>query len=79
MVIREILQILNLLLGIGEVDEQGQLPLAGGGNLGPGTSESSQTESDDVSPQIQRKRRLHSRDGLPRFSISMEDEHCGSV
>lgn len=40
------------------------------------TPESSQTDSDDVSPQIQRKRRSgHSRDMLPRFSISIEDEH----
>lgn len=43
------------------------------------TPESSQTDSDDVSPQIQRKRRTgaHSRDLLPRFSISIEDEHSG--
>lgn len=39
----------------------------------PTTPESSQTESDDVSPQVQRKRRLHSREALPRFSISMEE------
>lgn len=40
------------------------------------TPESSQTDSDDVSPQIQRKRRTgHSRDMLPRFSISVEDDH----
>lgn len=45
----------------------------------PTTPESSQTESDDVSPQIQRKRRLHSKDSLPRFSISIEDNHCRSV
>lgn len=39
------------------------------------TPESSQTDSDDVSPQIQRKRRTgHSRELLPRFAISMEDE-----
>lgn len=38
------------------------------------TPDSSQTESDDVSPQVQRKRRLHTRDTLPRFSISVEDE-----
>ncbi|XP_044764723.1 microtubule-associated serine/threonine-protein kinase 3 isoform X2 [Coccinella septempunctata] len=38
------------------------------------TPDSSQTDSDDVSPQIQRKRRsAHSRDVLPKFSISMED------
>ncbi|XP_063706020.1 microtubule-associated serine/threonine-protein kinase 3 [Culicoides brevitarsis] len=43
------------------------------------TPESSQTDSDDVSPQIQRKRRTgaHTRDILPRFSISIEDEHSG--
>lgn len=40
----------------------------------PSTPESSQTESDDVSPQVQRKRRLHTREGLPRFSISTEDD-----
>jgi microtubule-associated serine/threonine kinase len=45
----------------------------------PTTPESSQTESDDVSPQIQRKRRLHTRDSLPRFSISIEDNRCRSV
>ncbi|RZF48738.1 hypothetical protein LSTR_LSTR013822 [Laodelphax striatellus] len=45
-----------------------------GGNNTVSTPESSQTESDDVSPQVQRKRRLHSRDGLPRFSISIDDE-----
>ncbi|KAF5304296.1 hypothetical protein FQR65_LT07988 [Abscondita terminalis] len=40
------------------------------------TPESSQTDSDDVSPQIQRKRKSgHARDMLPRFSISVEDEH----
>ncbi|PSN47850.1 hypothetical protein C0J52_01244 [Blattella germanica] len=42
----------------------------------PTTPESSQTESDDVSPQIQRKRRLHSKDSLPRFSISIEDNRA---
>ncbi|XP_044257666.1 microtubule-associated serine/threonine-protein kinase 3 isoform X4 [Tribolium madens] len=40
------------------------------------TPESSQTDSDDVSPQIQRRRKTgHSRDILPKFSISVEDEH----
>lgn len=39
------------------------------------TPDSSQTESDDISPQIQRKRHAHSRDKLPRFSISVDDEH----
>lgn len=42
------------------------------------TPESSQTDSDDVSPQIQRKRRTgHQKDFIPRFSISIEDEHSG--
>ncbi|XP_049805773.1 microtubule-associated serine/threonine-protein kinase 3 isoform X3 [Schistocerca nitens] len=44
----------------------------------PSTPESSQTESDDVSPQIHRKRRLHSKDALPRFSISVEDNRTSS-
>lgn len=40
------------------------------------TPESSQTDSDDVSPQIHRKRKTgHNRDILPKFSISVEDEH----
>lgn len=44
------------------------------------TPESSQTESDDVSPQIQRKRRsIRAREMLPRFSISIEDEFSGYV
>lgn len=38
------------------------------------TPDSSQTESDDISPQIQRKRLTHNRDKLPRFSISFDDE-----
>lgn len=39
------------------------------------TPESSQTDSDDVSPQIQRRRKVaHGRDILPKFSISVEDE-----
>lgn len=42
------------------------------------TPDSSQTDSDDVSPQIQRKRKTtHQRDILPRFSISIEDDHSG--
>lgn len=45
----------------------------------PTTPESSQTESDDVSPQIQRKRRLHNKDSLPRFSISIEDNRSRCV
>lgn len=40
------------------------------------TPESSQTDSDDVSPQIHRRRKgAHGRDILPKFSISVEDEH----
>ncbi|XP_028044723.1 microtubule-associated serine/threonine-protein kinase 3 isoform X2 [Monomorium pharaonis] len=39
------------------------------------TPDSSQTESEDISPQIQRKRHTHSRDKLPRFSISVDDEY----
>uniref|UniRef100_A0A6B0VFV5 non-specific serine/threonine protein kinase n=2 Tax=Ixodes ricinus TaxID=34613 RepID=A0A6B0VFV5_IXORI len=38
------------------------------------TPESSQTESDELSPQVQRRRRLGIRDVLPRFSISVEEE-----
>lgn len=39
------------------------------------TPESSQTDSDDVSPQVQRKRKTgHTRDSIPRFSISIEDD-----
>ncbi|ERL85169.1 hypothetical protein D910_02591 [Dendroctonus ponderosae] len=42
------------------------------------TPESSQTDSDDVSPQIYRRRKAgHGRDILPKFSISVEDEHSG--
>lgn len=54
----------------------GQTPL----NKSFTTPDSSQTDSDDVSPQIQRKRRTthsHARDILPRFSISIEDEYSG--
>ncbi|CAN8004347.1 unnamed protein product [Ixodes hexagonus] len=39
-----------------------------------GTPESSQTESDELSPQVQRRRRMGIRDVLPRFSISVEEE-----
>lgn len=40
------------------------------------TPESSQTDSDDVSPQIQRKRKTIShREILPKFSISVEEAH----
>ncbi|KAK8723069.1 hypothetical protein OTU49_011821 [Cherax quadricarinatus] len=47
-----------------------------GGPVCQSTPESSQTESEDVSPQVQRRRRLHShsRDSLPRFSISGEED-----
>lgn len=46
--------------------------------LNVSTPDSSQTDSDDVSPQIHRKRKnTHQRDVLPRFSISIEDEHSG--
>ncbi|XP_014258754.1 microtubule-associated serine/threonine-protein kinase 3 isoform X2 [Cimex lectularius] len=45
------------------------------GNAGnPTTPDSSQTESDDVSPQIHRKRRLQNREAVPKFSISIEDD-----
>ena len=38
------------------------------------TPDSSQTESEDISPLLHRRRRLHSRDGiLPKFSILAED------
>ncbi|KAG5898846.1 hypothetical protein JTB14_014273, partial [Gonioctena quinquepunctata] len=41
------------------------------------TPESSQTDSDDVSPQVNRRKKTgHGRDFLPKFSISVEDEHC---
>lgn len=42
------------------------------------TPDSSQTESEDISPQIQRKRHTHSRDKLPRFSIFF-DNQCTRV
>ncbi|XP_075161364.1 microtubule-associated serine/threonine (MAST) protein kinase dop isoform X2 [Haematobia irritans] len=43
--------------------------------LARSTPESSQTDSDDFSPQIARKRKgVCARDILPRFSISIEDE-----
>ncbi|XP_071532391.1 microtubule-associated serine/threonine-protein kinase 3 isoform X5 [Panulirus ornatus] len=47
-----------------------------GGPVCQSTPESSQTESEDVSPQVQRRRRLHShsRESLPRFSISGEED-----
>lgn len=45
------------------------------------TPESSQTDSDDVSPQIHRKRKpvIHSRDALPRFSISIDEDEAAAV
>lgn len=46
-----------------------------GTSINLSTPDSSQTESEDISPQIQRKRHTHSRDKLPRFSISIDDEH----
>lgn len=46
-----------------------------GTSISLSTPDSSQTESEDISPQIQRKRHLHSRDKLPRFSICIDDEH----
>ncbi|XP_076177630.1 microtubule-associated serine/threonine (MAST) protein kinase dop isoform X2 [Ptiloglossa arizonensis] len=46
-----------------------------GASISLSTPDSSQTESEDFSPQIQRKRHVHSRDKLPRFSISVDDDH----
>nr|XP_012151796.1 PREDICTED: microtubule-associated serine/threonine-protein kinase 3 isoform X6 [Megachile rotundata] len=46
-----------------------------GTSINLSTPDSSQTESEDISPQIQRKRHVHSRDKLPRFSICVDDEH----
>ncbi|XP_048511497.1 microtubule-associated serine/threonine-protein kinase 3 isoform X2 [Athalia rosae] len=49
------------------------------------TPDSSQTESDDVSPQIQRKRHSHTRDKLPRLDLAAanrdaaEDKHNSST
>lgn len=48
---------------------------AEGTSINLSTPDSSQTESEDISPQIQRKRHTHCRDKLPRFSISIDDEH----
>uniref|UniRef100_T1JBB4 Uncharacterized protein n=1 Tax=Strigamia maritima TaxID=126957 RepID=T1JBB4_STRMM len=42
------------------------------------TPDSSQTESEDISPQIQRRRRVTMREIVPRFSISTEDERSGA-
>jgi len=50
-------------------------PTATVGSFSRSTPESSQTDSDDFSPQINRKRKgVCARDILPRFSISIEDE-----
>ncbi|XP_017086271.1 microtubule-associated serine/threonine-protein kinase 3 [Drosophila eugracilis] len=50
-------------------------PTATAGSFSRSTPESSQTDSDDFSPQINRKRKgVCARDILPRFSISIEDE-----
>ncbi|KAG8238601.1 hypothetical protein J437_LFUL018447 [Ladona fulva] len=43
------------------------------------TPDSSQTESEDISPQIQRRRRLHTREALPRFSISVDEDRASSM
>ncbi|XP_017889113.1 microtubule-associated serine/threonine-protein kinase 3 isoform X2 [Ceratina calcarata] len=40
-----------------------------GTSVGLSTPDSSQTESEDISPQIQRKRHVHSRDKLPRLDL----------
>ncbi|XP_076279988.1 microtubule-associated serine/threonine (MAST) protein kinase dop isoform X2 [Lasioglossum baleicum] len=40
-----------------------------GASINLSTPDSSQTESEDISPQIQRKRHVHSRDKLPRLDL----------
>ncbi|XP_076668775.1 microtubule-associated serine/threonine (MAST) protein kinase dop isoform X3 [Andrena cerasifolii] len=40
-----------------------------GTSISLSTPDSSQTESEDISPQIQRKRHVHSRDKLPRLDL----------
>ncbi|CAK9799798.1 Microtubule-associated serine/threonine-protein kinase 2 [Anthophora plagiata] len=40
-----------------------------GTSINLSTPDSSQTESEDISPQIQRKRHVHSRDKLPRLDL----------
>lgn len=65
----------NFFLGLGsdeKCDADGIDELDPLHHNNPLTPDSSQTESDDVSPQIQRKRRL--RENVPRFSISADDE-----
>ncbi|ALC44714.1 CG6498, partial [Drosophila busckii] len=54
---------------------QSQPQLTSVSSFSRSTPESSQTDSDDFSPQINRKRKgVCARDILPRFSISIEDE-----
>ncbi|XP_034933867.1 microtubule-associated serine/threonine-protein kinase 3 isoform X2 [Chelonus insularis] len=54
-------------------------------NVNFSTPESSQTESDDISPQIQRKRHNYVRDKLPRIDLTVagretgEDKHNSST
>ncbi|GAB1864331.1 non-specific serine/threonine protein kinase [Camponotus japonicus] len=43
---------------------------AEGASINLSTPDSSQTESEDISPQIQRKRHTHSRDKLPRLDLA---------
>lgn len=43
---------------------------AEGTSINLSTPDSSQTESEDISPQIQRKRHTHSRDKLPRLDLA---------
>nr|XP_033341313.1 microtubule-associated serine/threonine-protein kinase 3 isoform X2 [Megalopta genalis] len=55
-----------------------------GTSINLSTPDSSQTESEDISPQIQRKRHVHSRDKLPRLDLvaasrdTMEDSKHNS-
>ena len=50
-------------------------------NRSVSATESSQTDSDDVSPQVHRRRRhqLHPKEPLPKFSISLEEAEAYSV
>ena len=50
-------------------------------NRSVSATESSQTDSDDVSPQVHRRRRhqLHAKEPLPKFSISLEEAEAYSV
>ncbi|XP_046406823.1 microtubule-associated serine/threonine-protein kinase 3 isoform X10 [Ischnura elegans] len=50
-----------------------------GGPNAQSTPDSSQTESEDISPQVQRRRRLHNRETLPRFSISVDEDRGNSL